>query len=289
MSRAESRFLVAAAAVLLLAQAGLDAAVLPAAPGPGAWSTGHPLWFDDGDGVPETGELTGFPAQTMTDCVQVVGIPTMPGTGTSSPCVAQVPGPNLGGSITRVDGTVQTLVANAAGTQFTFTQAPMSVPTRSGVSALAHSTSNGVGTLLDIAPPDGIYDTLEIQGTHGGTPMPATRMSLLPRDADGDTRPDYITLPWTTGGAGLLGAAVATTPQVYVPLNDTNSDGWPDTITIQVAGGTVTTTTGPPLSGPALANGGIPVPSLSFAGLFLFATSLVLLGAGLLRGTAVAS
>lgn len=288
MSKNQVRLLVAVAASLLLAEASLFAAVVPASPGPGPWSTAHPLWFDDGDGVVEAGELTGYPYLTSTDCTQVLGIPMMTGTGTSSPCVSQVPGENLGGSIYRNGGMVQTLVANADGTQFTFTQEPMFVPTGSGVSALALSTSNGVGTLLDVAPLDGIYDTLEIQGTHGGSPVPATRMSLLPRDATGDGKPDYITLPWTTGGAGLLGVRVPTTPQIYVPLTDTNGDTWPDTVTVQVGGGGVSTTTGPAVSGPALASG-LPIPSLSTIGLFLFAALLVVAGAGLLRGTVAAS
>lgn len=288
MNRVEARLLVAVAAVLVLGAGSLSAAIVPVAAGPGTWSGLHPLWFDDGDGVPEAGELTGYPYLSMTNCTQVIGIPSMPGTGTSSPCIAQVAGPGLGGSITRGDGTVQTLVTNASGTQFTFTQAPFTPPTRSGVSPLAQSSSSGVGTLLDIAPPDGIYDTLEVQGTHGGSPVPATRISLVPRDATGDLRPDYITVPWTTGGAGLLGVYVATTPQIYVPLTDTNADGWPDTVTVQVGGGGVTTTSGPAVSGPALANG-LPVPSLGTLSLFLFAASLVAVGAGLLRGTAVAS
>lgn len=289
MHRNQLRLLATVAAVLVLAPGLLSAAVAPVAPGPGPWSGLHPLWFDDGDGVPEAGELTGYPYVTTTGCTQVLGIPSMPGTSTSSPCISQVYGVPLGGSIYRGDGMVQTLVTNADGTQFTFTQAPLEVPTRSGVSALALSTSSGVGTLRDLAPFDGVYDTLEIQGTHGGTAVPTTRMSLVPKDINGDGRPDYITLPWTTGGAGLLGVRLASTPQIYVPLTDTNDDGWPDTVTVQVGGpGGVTTTTGPALSSPALA-AALPVPSVSTLGLFLFAASLVALGAGLLRGTAVAS
>jgi hypothetical protein len=289
MNRIEARLLVAIAAALLIGQGSLFAAIIPATPGPGPWSGTHPLWFDDGDGVPEAGELTGAPYLTSTDCTQVVGIPTMPGTGNTSPCVAQVPGAILGGSISRPDGMVQSLVVmNSAGTQFHFEQEPMAVPGKSGVSALALSTSSGDGTLLDIAPFDGIYDTLQIQGTHAGTAIPTAQMSLLPRDVNGDGRPDYITLPWATGGAGLLGVRIATTPQIYVPLTDTNADGWPDTVTVQVGGGGVTTATGPAVSGPALA-AGLPVPSLGAVGLFLFAASLVAIGAGLLRGTAVAS
>jgi hypothetical protein len=112
-------------------------------------------------------------------------------------------------------------------------------------------------------------------------------MSLVPRDATGDGRPDYITVPWTTSGAGLIGVTTATTPQIYFPLSDTNADGWPDTITVQVVDG-ISTTTGPPLSGAALASGA-SIPSASTFGLFVFAAAVVALGVKLLRGTIVAS
>ncbi|HYN43448.1 MAG TPA: hypothetical protein VE129_16850, partial [Thermoanaerobaculia bacterium] len=113
-------------------------------------------------------------------------------------------------------------------------------------------------------------------------------MSLVKRDVTGDGRPDYITVPWTTGGAGMLGVYTDTTPQIYFPLTDTNQDGWPDTITVQVAGGGLSTTAGPPVSGAALANGA-PIPSASTLGLFVFAAAVVALGVKLLRGTIVAS
>ncbi len=233
--------------------------------------------------MPEAGELVGYPQQQPeTDCTQVVGIPdAIPGTGTETPCMFVYEDSGIGGSRTRPDGTTQSLVSNAAGTVFTFTQVPYpSVPGAAGVRALA-APATGTGQLLD-QNSDGIYDSLQVEGTG----VPQTRMSLVPRDATGDGRPDYITVPWTTSGAGLLGVPTATTPQIYFPLTDTNADGWPDTITVQVVGG-ISTTAGPPLSGAALANGA-SIPSASTFGLFVFAAAVVALGVKLLRGTAAA-
>ena len=290
MSRIALRLVVAASLACLLSASALLAQPTPTptpgppAAGPGPWSAGHPIWFDmNGNGAPDTGELMGYPQQQTTDCTQVVGLPSgIPGTGTETPCMLVYEDTGIGGSRTRQDGTTQSLVSNADGTLFTFTQEPYAPPVpASGVRALA-APASGTGQLLD-QNADGIYDAMQVEGTG----VPQTRMSLVPRDATGDGRPDYITVPWTTSGAGLLGVATATTPQVYFPLTDTNQDGWPDTITVQVAGG-ISTTSGPPLSGAALANGA-QVPSASTFGLFVFAAAVVALGVKLLRGTIVAS
>jgi hypothetical protein len=236
----------------------------------------------NGDGVPQPGERMGYPQRQTTDCTQVVGLPSgIPGTGTETPCMSVYQDGGIAGSRTRPDGTFQSLVSNEAGTLFTFTQTPYLPPAAvGGVRALA-SSATGTGQLLD-QNSDGIYETMQVEGTG----VPQTRMSLLPRDTTGDGRPDYITVPWTTSGAGLLGVATATTPQIYFPLTDTNADGWPDTITVQEAGG-ISTSTGPPLSGAALARAAV-VPSASTFGLFFFAAAVVALGVKLLRGTATA-
>lgn len=291
MSRIALRLFVTASLASLLSASALLAQPTPTptpappAAGPGPWSAGHPIWFDlNGNGAPDTGELMGYPQQQTTDCTQVVGLPSgIPGTGTETPCMLVYEDTGIGGSRTRQDGTTQSLVSNADGTLFTFTQEPYLPPAAtSGVRALA-APASGTGQLLD-QNGDGIYETMEVEGTG----VPQTRMSLLPRDATGDGRPDYITVPWTTSGAGLLGVTTATTPQIYFPLTDTNQDGWPDTITVQVAGGGISTTTGPPLSGSALANGA-EIPSASTIGLFAFAAAVVALGVKLLRGNIVAS
>lgn len=282
MSRITSSFAVTATFALLLSASAVQAQPTP---GPGPWSSGHPVWFDlNGDGVPQSSELMGYPEQQDTQCMRVVGLPSgIPGTGTQSPCMSVVQHVGIGGSRTMPNGMVQSLVSNEAGTLFTFSQEPYvpPVPNR-GVRALAASAS-GTGQLFD-QNGDGIYETLQVEGTG----VPQTRMSLVPRDGTGDGRPDYISVPWTTSGAGLLGVFTDTTPQVYFPLTDTNQDGWPDTITVQVAGvGGISTTSGPPLSGSALVNG-LPIPAASTFGLFAFAAAVVALGVKLLRGTAVA-
>lgn len=284
MSRPISRFAVIAALAYLLSASALLAQPTPTpipgpSAGPGPWSASHPIWFDmNGDGTPQAGELMGYPQQQTTDCTQVVGLPSgIPGTGTETPCMFVYEDEGIGGSRTRPDGTTQSLFSNAEGTIFTFDQNPGN-PFPSDVRALA-SAASGTGQLLD-QNSDGIYDSMQVEGTG----VPQTRMSLVPRDATGDGRPDYITVPWTTSGAGLLGVATGSTPQIYFPLTDTNADGWPDTITVQVAGGGISTTTGPPLSGSALA-AGAAVPSASTLGLFFFAAAVVALGVKLLRGT----
>ena len=290
MSRIASRLAVIALLAFLLSASATLAQPTPTptptagpGPGPGPWSSGHPIWFDmNNDGTPQPTELMGYPQQETTDCTRVVGLPTgIPGTGPSSPCMFVYEDDGIGGTRTRPDGMTQSLVSNSTGTVFTFTQEPYpDGPGSAGVRALA-SPATGTGTLLD-QNADGIYETLQVEGTG----VPQTRMSLTLRDATGDGRPDYITVPWTTSGAGLLGVATGTTPQIYFPLTDTNADGWPDTITVQELGG-ISTSTGPPLSGAALANGAA-VPSASPFGHFFFAAAVVALGVKLLRGTATA-
>ena len=282
MSRITSSLAVTATFALLLSASAVQAQPTP---GPGPWSSGHPVWFDlNGDGVPQSSELMGYPEQQDTQCMRVVGLPSgIPGTGTQTPCMSVLQQGGIGGSRTMPNGMVQSLVSNPAGTFFTFSQEPYvpPVPNR-GVRALA-APASGTGQLLD-QNGDGIYETLQVEGTG----VPQTRMSLVPRDGTGDGRPDYISVPWTTSGAGLLGVFTDTTPQIYFPLTDTNQDGWPDTIIVQVAGaGGISTTSGPPLSGSALVNG-LPIPAASTFGLFAFAAAVVALGVKLLRGTAVA-
>lgn len=282
MSRIASRLAVLASLAFLLSA---SAVVAQPSPGPGPWSSVHPIWFDmNNDGVPQPTELMGYPQQQTTDCTQVVNLPTgIPGTGPATPCMFVYEDSGIGGSRTRPDGMTQSLVSNSAGTFFTFTQTPYATrPATSGVRALA-APATGTGTLFH-EDADGIYDSLVIVGTG----VPETHVSLVRRDATGDGRPDYITVPWTTDGAGLLGVTTVSTPRIYFPLTDTNADGWPDTITVQVLGG-ISTSTGPPLSGPALAvANGASIPSASTFGLFVFAAAVVALGVKLLRGTAAA-
>jgi hypothetical protein len=294
MSRFTSRFFVAAAAFLLLA--GSFAVLAQPSPtptpapsaGPGPWSAAHPLWFDlNGDGTPQPSELTGSPTLQTAGCTVVTGYPTVIGSS-QSPCADVVSTTGIAGSVIRPGGSTQSLSASPDGTQFTFTETPFAPPARAhGVAPLATMTASGTGQLLD-QNNDGIYDALQVQGSNSAGAVPQTRISLLPKDATGDGRPDYITVPWTTSGAGMLGVATGATPQIYVPLTDTNGDGWPDTITVQVANGGVMTTTGPPLSGAALADGAA-IPSASSFGLFVFAAAVVALGVTLLRGTIAAS
>jgi hypothetical protein len=221
-------------------------------------------------------------------CTQVTGYPAVIGSS-ASPCMNVYQSVGIGGSILRPNGMTQELSSDPTGTIFTFTQSFNQGPTGArGVKVLAQEAA-GTGQLLDLNG-DGIYDTLQVQGTGPSAgAVPKTGMSLVPRDVTGDGRPDYITVPWTTGGAGMLGVSTGSTPQIYFPLTDTNSDGWPDTITVQVANGGLVTSAGPPVSGAAALANGASVPSASTLGLFVFAAAVVALGVKLLRGTIVAS
>jgi len=295
MSRIASKYVVAAAALLLLVGSGAVLAQPTPTPtpgptaGPGPWSAAHPLWFDlNGDGTPQPNELTGSPVLETVGCTRVTGYPTVIGSS-QSPCADVYVGNGVVGSLLRPNGITLSLSSNIDGTAFTFSEDYyVSKPTAKarGVAALA-PIGSGTGQLLDLNG-DGIFDTLQVQGTTPSHSVALTRISLVPVDVTGDGRPDYITVPWTTSGAGLLGVTTASTPQIYVPLTDTNGDGWPDTITVQVGNGGISTTTGPPMSGPALANGAA-IPSTSTLGLFAFAAAIVVLGVKLLRGSIFAA
>lgn len=294
MRRIVSKCLAATAALFLLAASGsLRGQPTPTptpgpSAGPGPWSSAHPLWFDlNGDGSPQAGELTGSPVLAGEGCTQVVGYPAVIGSPVS-PCAEVYEDAGVGGSLMRPNGVTQRVYTNEAGTLFTFVEEDYQTPTRqrSGLKPLA-VRATGTGQLLDLNG-DGIYESLQVQGSTPSGAVPQTRMSLVPRDVTGDGRPDYITVPWTTSGAGMLGVTTDSTPQIYVPLTDSNADGWPDTVTVQVANGGLVTTTGPPVSGPALAAGDV-IPTTSTLGLFVFAAAVVALGVKLLRGTIVAS
>ncbi|MFN7986452.1 MAG: hypothetical protein U0529_03205 [Thermoanaerobaculia bacterium] len=289
MSRIASRSIAAAAAFVLLAASGAVLASIVPAPvaGPGTWSAAHPIWFDlNGDGVPQSNELTGFPTYDGEGCTKVVGYPAVLG-ATESPCATVMVYMGVSGFMDRPDGMSFNLSSNDAGTQFTFSEYRLSQPTKAGSPRTLAASAGGTGTLLD-QNHDGINDTLQVEGATPSHTVPQTLISLVPIDVTGDGRPDYISMPWTPSQVGLLGVDTGSTPQFYIPLTDTNGDGWPDTVTVQVANGGVSTTTGPPVSGPALAFA-TAIPSLSTIGLFVFAAAIVVFGVKLLRGSVLAA
>lgn len=293
MSRVTSRGIAILAAAVLLSASGSLLAQGPTA-GPGQWSAAHPLWWDDGDGTPESGELMSYAAQNAgtkakgpTDCTQVINYPTSVG-ASESPCASVTVGGGVSGTMYRAStGTDFAMSTSSTGTHFDFleTVAPIRPASGGRTTALAPFTlAIGTGDLLDVSPPDGIFDTLRVQGSNQSGSV-QSQITLLPRDVTGDGRPDYVSVPWTTGGAGVLGIAVGSTPQIYIPLTDTNADGWPDTVTVRIENGGPETTTGPPVSGPALRADLNAIPSASGLGLFFFAAAVVVLGLKLLRGT----
>jgi hypothetical protein len=194
----------------------------------------------------------------------------------------------VSGFMDRPDGMSFSLSSNEAGTQFTFSEYRLSQPARAGSTRALAEGAGGTGTLLDLNH-DGIYDTLQVVGATPSHTVPQTMISLVPVDVTGDGRPDYISAPWTPTQVGLLGVDTSSTPHFYIPLNDTNGDGWADTVTANVANGGISTTTGPPVSGPALAIAAAVVPSTSTIGLFVFAAAIVVFGVKLLRGSIFAA
>lgn len=156
------------------------------------------------------------------------------------------------------EGTQQVTVTGFTGavpTQFTMTETGL------------HGTFNGTITLLDTNG-DGILDTISVTG-RGGTIN--FSMDFVYLDTNGDHFADYISIPW--GMANLAGVNFKNTvngrsPQVFLPLADTNGDGKgdavifdldgdnvPDTDIVQAPGGSFG-----PVAAPSVI---APVPTLS--------------------------
>ncbi|HVO51609.1 MAG TPA: hypothetical protein VMV60_11490 [Thermoanaerobaculia bacterium] len=101
---------------------------------------------------------------------------------------------------------------------------------RSGRRSLGTATGAlGDGALLDTNG-DGVYDTLQISGSHGAVNVPVTNISLVFKDVNGDGKADYVSIDWLL--SGLLGVKTGD-HQVWLPLT-ADSGGHPNTVTVKM-------------------------------------------------------
>lgn len=144
---------------------------------------------------------------------------------------------------------------------------------------------SGTGTLVD-QNGDGIWDGIALAGGSVNVTLPFVYV-----DTNGDGWADYISIPWSQAtlvginpkGSVLLAGAGGPNPEIWVPLSDTNGDGKPDAIVLDLTGsGTPdpdlfrSPAVGPVLAPPTLASS---IPTLSEWG--VLATVLTLMAIGL--------
>lgn len=105
--------------------------------------------------------------------------------------------------------------------------------------SIQDDSRSGTGMLID-SNADGIFDSVQASEPGGSLNFMS---SLVTADITGDGKPDYISLPWgplvpmfmlfrmpfTTGEPGSL-------PQIWLPLADTNADGTPDSVALDLDG-----------------------------------------------------
>ncbi len=244
------RKIVFAAALILVS-------ALPAAAQLGPWGPppyGVPAWVDlNGNGQVDPGETTLYPDAVMNpgaplpeDQFYVVlkGNPWDP-SNTYDNRINVIPFFNPA-TVTRRHMTdpnahSQTVTFTGSGSTYSFhfveTYNPpppppgvRTAPASSGRRALGTTTSaTGDATLLDTNS-DGVYDTLQIGGSHGGINVPITNISLVYKDVDGDGKADYVSIDWLL--SGLLGVKTGD-HQVWMPLT-ADSGGHPNTVTVKI-------------------------------------------------------
>lgn len=151
------------------------------------------------------------------------------------------------------------------------------------------SPVTGTGTLVD-QNGDGIWDGIALSGGSVNVTLPFVYV-----DTNGDGYADYISIPWSQAtliginpnGSVLLQAAGGPNPQIWVPLADTNGDGKPDAIVLDLTGsGTPDPDLFPsPKMGPVVAPATLapPVPTLTEWGVFGMVLALMVVGLWQLR------
>lgn len=98
--------------------------------------------------------------------------------------------------------------------------------------------NNGTGALVD-QNGDGIFDGITLSGTGTNVTLPFVYV-----DTNGDGIGDYVSIPWSEAtlvginpnGHVLSPGAGGPNPQIWVPLADTNGDGKPDSIVLDLTG-----------------------------------------------------
>jgi hypothetical protein len=131
------------------------------------------------------------------------------------------------------------------------------------------TTASGSGQLVD-TDGDGLYDTLLGTGMNGGSPV-SFSLSLVGVDTNGDGHADYLSFPWSQTsviGVDFSASCGSPQPQVWIVLTDTDGDGIPDSIVLDLNGDGVADQQF--VSTPRLeATGLVPVPTLGMMGRLL--------------------
>ena len=151
---------------------------------------------------------------------------------------------------------------------------------------------SGAAQLID-SNGDGAYDTLQVSGQKPGAAgvgvVSGTVNAMIPLvygSMSGGV-PDHVSIAWSqasvlgvnfSDGCSVAGAG-GTDPQVWIPLTDTNSDGRPDSVVLDLNGNGVADPEflqSPPVAGAAL-------PAIGAPGLVLLAAGIGMLGLFALR------
>lgn len=136
--------------------------------------------------------------------------------------------------------TVTQATAGGAAISFSLSETnPSAAAAREGQRVTA---ATGAGGFVDNNG-DGIYDGVSGSGNRGSGPVSVSTGFVL-SDITGDAYPDYVSVPWSQSAAlGVKPNFQCTpgnpTPQVFVPLADSNGDGHPDSVILDLDGDTV--------------------------------------------------
>jgi hypothetical protein len=118
-------------------------------------------------------------------------------------------------------------------------------PTRGIFTEFGRTDRHGEGSVED-TDQDGIFDSFRLEDTTNDSAAAAAEgmsvlVSFVYEDVTGDGRPDYVSIPWSQ--AGLVGVRKdddcgpeGGDPQIFVPLADSNGDGKPDSVVLDLDG-----------------------------------------------------
>jgi hypothetical protein len=147
-----------------------------------------------------------------------------------------------------------------------------------------HGMKSGLGGVVD-RNGDGVYDG--VQGQGAGM---AFDISFLYKSVTGHSYGDYASFPWSQVAAlGVLGNCKVggTNPMAFVPMADTNGDGIPDSVVMDLNGDGVADPEFAPL--PVISSGTQPLDGIgpnqvpTFSQWAAFLVTVALAGAGWLQ------